>query len=156
MKTAASKQQLEDLADEVFDLVRVISALRSRSRATGPEELSESEFVALDLLTENETLTVGVIQKRLGILPAQMSRLLRALEDKNGKALVKSSINPKDRRRVDVALTDAGKAAYDRYRAARRATSLQWLQHLEPEERDGFMQLIRTFRDKIAKQLQEK
>ena len=156
LKTAASRKQLEALADEVFGLVKLISALRARSPATGPEELSESEFVTLDLLTRHDTLTVGEIQKQIGILPAQMSRLLRSLEDKNGKVLVESGINPQDRRKVDVAITEAGRKVYDKYRAARRATALQWLQHLDQGDRDSFMRVLRSFREQIAKQLKTK
>lgn len=156
LKTAASRKQLEELADEIFGLTKLISVLRARSPSAGPEDLSESEFVTLDMLSQHKTLTVGEIQKEIGILPAQMSRLLRALENKDGKALVESSINPRDRRKVDVAITAAGRKAYERYRSARRATALQWLQHLSPEDREPFMRLLRSFRQQIAKQLPEK
>lgn len=153
MKTAASRKQLEQLADEVFGVVRMVSALRARSKATGTEELSEPEFVALDLLTNRTSMTVGEIQQQVGIPPAQMSRLIRSLEDKEAGALVKCSINERDRRKVDVTLTEAGKKAYERYRHARRSTSLQFLQHLSQEDRDNFMRILRSFREELDKRL---
>ena len=42
-------------------------------------ELKESEFLALDYLSETGTATVGEVQKRIKVLPAQMSRLARRL-----------------------------------------------------------------------------
>ena len=153
MKTAASRRQLEQLADEVFGVVRMVSVLRARSKATGTEELSEPEFVALDLLTNCTSMTVGEIQQQVGIPPAQMSRLIRSLEHKEAGALIKCSINEQDRRKVDVTLTEAGKKTYEHYRQARRATSLQFLQHLSQEDRDNFMRILRSFREEISKRL---
>ena len=153
MDTPASRKQLEQLADEVFELIKLISTARARAEATEPEELSETEFVALDILTKHKSLTVGDIQKEIGILPAQMSRVIRSLENKSSRPMVQCSINEMDRRKVDVQLTDAGRAAHERYQAARRASSLQFLQHLRKEDRDIFMRIIRSFRKELADRL---
>ncbi|MCP4247463.1 MAG: MarR family transcriptional regulator [bacterium] len=154
MKTPESRKQLEALADEVYEVTKLIFAARARASATSPEELSESEFIALDLLTKAEAMTVGEIQKFIGILPAQMSRLLRGLEDKGGTALVTSSINPNDRRKVDVMITDAGRGAHERYRAARRRTGLEFLKHMNTDDREVFMRILRSFRQELSKRLQ--
>ena len=156
MKTPDSRRQLDALADEVFEVTKLVSAARARAAATGPEELSESEFLALDMLTKTEVVTVGELQKSIGILPAQMSRLLRGLEDKSGTGLVASSINPQDRRKVDVTITDDGRAAHDRYRAARRRTGLEFIKRLDQDDRDVFMRILRGFREELSKRLQIK
>lgn len=153
MKTAASRKQLEQLADEVYGVTRGVLALRARSKAAGPEELTESEFITLDLLTGRESMTVGEIQKQMGIPPAQMSRIIRSLEDREGDALVKCSINEQDRRKVDVTLTEPGRKAHHRYREVRRSTALQFLQHLNQEDREVFMRILRSFRKEIDKHL---
>ena len=153
MKTAASRKQLEQLADEVYGVTRGVLALRARAKATGPEELSESEFIALDLLTGQETRAVGDRQKQMGIRPAQMSRIVRSLEGKDAGAMVQCSINSQDRRKVDVAMTDVGRDAHGRFRNARRATALQFVQQLNQEDRDVFMRIMRTFRKQLDKQL---
>jgi DNA-binding MarR family transcriptional regulator len=150
VKSTATHQQLETLADEIFDLVRMVSALRSRG---GSEELSESEFVTLDQLSRATTLTVGEIQKQLGILPAQMSRILRALEGRSPKPYLECTINQSDRRKVDVRITDAGRKAYEQYRQARRSTSMQLLSRLDDDDRHAFMRILRTFRGEISKRL---
>lgn len=150
------REQLNQLADEVFELTTVVAALRSRTRKADPEELSETEFVVLDLLAKHGTMTVGDIQREIGVLPAQMSRLIRALESKSTGPLVRCSINEQDRRKIDVALTDHGRNEHDSYRTARRATTLEFLGHINPEDRVVFMRIIRSFRERVSKALKNK
>ena len=66
--------RVDDLAHELFSVVTQIclSSLRGRRR---PGELKEVEFLTLSLLQANSTMIVGDIQRVLGVLPAQMSRV---------------------------------------------------------------------------------
>ena len=150
------QEQLNQLADEVFELTTVVAALRSRTRKADTEEFSEAEFVVVNLLANRGTMNVGDIQREIGVLPAQMSRLIRALESKSSGALVRCSINEQDRRKIDVILTDHGCNEHDSYRAARRATTLEFLGHISPKDREVFMRIIRSFRKRISKALQNK
>ncbi len=147
---------LNQLADEVFELSTVTATLRSRARRARPEELSEPEFLALHLLAKYSPITVGQIQQQIGILPAQMSRIIRSLEGKGAGPLVRCSINEQDRRKINVELTDAGRVAHETYRAARRVMTIEFLSHLSQEDRATFMRLIRSFRERIAKALKDK
>ena len=88
-------------------------------------------------------MTIGEVQKHVGVVPAQMSRVVRALEVQGGKGYVECSINPQDRRRVDISLTDAGREAYEKYRAARMSTMYETLSALAPEDRFDFMRMMR-------------
>ena len=152
----ASKKKLDELADEVFEVTKLVAALRARAKAAEPDDISEAEFVVLDLLVRQGELTVGEIQKEVGVLPAQMSRLLRSLEDKSEKAFVQCSINPQDRRKVDVDITADGKAAHQRFQAARRTTALQFIQNIAEEDREVFMRILRSFRSQIGKAFKKK
>ena len=134
-----------------MELTRMVAALRSRTKSLGLDEISEPEYVALDFLVKHGRSTVGEIQKELGVLPAQMSRMLRSLEDKDGRALVECSINPDDRRKVDVEITDAGRAVYQQYRAQRLEMNVQFLKGLSSSDRDTFMRVVRSFREEISK-----
>ena len=154
MTNQASKEQLNELADEIFNLTTLVSALRSRAQKPGADEPTEAEFLALDLLVKRGPMTVGEIQREIGILPAQMSRLIRSLEGKGG-GLVKCNINEQDRRKIDVTLSKAGQKAHGHYRTLRRATSLEFLAHLDPDDRDVFMRVIRSFRERVANLLQK-
>ncbi len=147
-----SQQTMDKMVEEIFELTKLIYTARSR-QPTGPDELSETEFLALDLLSKEGCLTIGEIQKRVGIAPAQMSRIIRALEEHGGRGLVECKINPKDRRRVDVSLTQVGIKAHDTYRAARLNTMYEVLRVLAPQDRVEFMRMMRQLRTTFEEQL---
>src|SRR3954454_660061 len=92
--------RVEDIAHELFDVVTQIclSTLRGRRRSG---DLKEVEFLSLSLLQANGTMIVGDIQRVLGILPAQMSRIIRSLENRDDP-LIECRINPRDKRKIDV------------------------------------------------------
>jgi DNA-binding MarR family transcriptional regulator len=136
---------------EIFELYRLVAIARSRRPST-PDDLSEAEFLALDSLAKEEALTIGDVQKRIGVLPAQMSRIIRALEEQGGRGYVECSINPKDRRRVDVSLTSAGKAAHERYRSIRLRSMYEALAVLSAEDRAYFMRILRQIRAAFIQQ----
>ena len=154
MPETKARQTLEDLAEEVFELSTMSSIVRhsSKTGAAG-RQLSEAEFLAMDALAKESPLTVGAIQRAVGVLPAQMSRIVRALEDREEAALIACEINPKDRRQIDVKLTAAGRKAYRAYRQVRLGQTMEVLRELSPVDREEFMRLLRLMRESIAKRL---
>src|SRR5437588_3603449 len=98
--------RLEDLAHELFNVVTQICLSTLRGRRRGGD-LKEVEFLTLSLLHDNGTMIVGDIQRLLGILPAQMSRVIRALENRD-RPLIHCRINTRDKRKIDVVLTGSG------------------------------------------------
>ncbi|MCK4659442.1 MAG: MarR family transcriptional regulator [Phycisphaerae bacterium] len=157
MPDAEARQKLEDLAQEVFNVTTMSFLVRSRSKASASgQQLSEAEFLTLDVLAKESPQTVGAIQKAVGVLPAQMSRIIRALESKDGEALVSCEINPDDRRRINVKLTAVGRKAYQSYRQARLSLTMQILSELLPEDREEFIRILRLMRQSIAKRMNDK
>lgn len=152
MPQTAQVSDIEAMAEEVFDLSNLASTVRARA-ASAASELSEAEYLALDVLAREQPMTVGEIQKRIGVQPAQMSRILRALESRT-RSLVECRINPQDRRCVDVTLTAAGKAAHQNYRQARLGFITQIFANLSPDDRVQFMRIMRSMRDSIVKLMQ--
>ena len=144
-----SQETLNKMAAEIFELYRLIALARSRV-PSGPDDLSESEFLTLDLLTKKEPRTIGEIQKEIGVLPAQMSRIVRALEEQGGRGYVECKINARDRRRIDVVLTDGGAKAYDNYRSVRLGSMYEILRVLAPTDRLEFMRMLGEIRDAFA------
>lgn len=140
-----SKETLDKMVSEIFELYRVIAIARSRSPA-GPDDLSEAEFLTLDLLTKCESLTIGEIQKQIGVLPAQMSRIVRSLEEQGGRGYVECRINPRDRRRIDVSLTESGVKAHAAYREARMGSMYVILASLNSADRVQFMRILGEIR----------
>jgi DNA-binding MarR family transcriptional regulator len=60
----------------------------------------------------------------VGVLPAQMSRILKALEQRYDEKLVLCSINSKDKRKIDVSITPRGRRAVEAYRQAKIKASI--------------------------------
>ena len=150
----ATGETLDSMAAEIFDLYRLVAIARSR-RPSGPDDLSETEFLALDLLVKEGALTIGEIQKRIGVLPAQMSRIIRALEEQGGRGYVECSINPKDRRRIDVSLTPKGRTAHATYHSLRLRTMYDTLSVLDVEDRAHFMHIMRQIRAAFGQHVSE-
>src|SRR5438477_9082631 len=102
-----------DVAHELFEVVTQIclSTLGGRRRLG---DLKEIEFLTLAILQANGTMIVGDIQRILGVLPAQMSRVIRSLENRE-RPLIQCRINPRDKRKIDVCLTSWGEKSLLEY-----------------------------------------
>src|SRR5437899_422707 len=107
--------RLEDIAHDLFEVFTRLGLSSGRGRRRGGD-LKEAEFLTLALLQLHGTMIVGDIQKLLGVLPAQMSRIIRSLENRQ-LPLILCHINPRDKRKVDVELTPAGEKALDEYQS---------------------------------------
>ena len=153
MPDTRDRDELDKMAGEIFELIKLASTARARARAGAPEVLSETEFLALDVLTQNKSLTVGDVQKRIGVVPAQMSRIIRSLENKGGDAFVTCSINSGDRRKVDVRIAPRGREAHDAYRSLRLGFAMEILRSLAPDDRRRFMGYLGQIHEGISQRL---
>jgi DNA-binding MarR family transcriptional regulator len=138
--TMAVGTRIEDLAHELFDVVTQIclSTLRGRRR-TG--DLKEVEFLSLSLLQANGTMIVGDIQRVLGILPAQMSRIIRSLENRDNP-LIECRINPRDKRKIDVCLTSTGERALAEYQGVRVGRLIGKLQSMSDDDQEELLRVL--------------
>ena len=151
-------QQLQEFADEIFEMSKEIWAAQTRAKTKEQPELTETEFLALDILHKaGQSQTVGEIQRTIGILPAQMSRVIRSLESKSDEPLIACRINPTDKRKVDVELTPTGRKAHAGYRQMKLGHILAMLESLETTDRQEFIRILRLIRHKTnqAKELQD-
>jgi DNA-binding MarR family transcriptional regulator len=142
------------IARELFDLVTHItmSALRGRRRS---EDLKELEFLTLSILHEQGTMIVGDIQRLLGVLPAQMSRIIRALEN-GDKPLIACRINSTDKRKIDVCLTADGERILVDYQNVRVARIGKLLQDLSEEDQEDFLRVLEKLNSSMPKVPSEK
>jgi DNA-binding MarR family transcriptional regulator len=139
---------LEELAQALFDTLTqfCLSVPRARRRAG---DLKELEFLTLSILHHHDTLIVGDIQRQLGVLPAQMSRIIRALETRE-RPLIACRINPQDKRKIDVALTPAGAAAFQEYQTARLRSVAALLAKLPEDDLEDLNRLLDKVRDLLV------
>ncbi len=149
-------EQLQEFADEVFDMSKESWIAQSRAKSKKHPDLTETEFLTLDLLAKaTRPYTVGEIQREIGVLPAQMSRIIRSLERKGGKPLLQCHINPEDRRKIDVELSPAGREAHRMFREVKLGAFQKMLEALAQQDRDEFMRILRLIRENNRKMFQE-
>ncbi len=132
--------RLDDVAHELFQLVTQICLSTLRGRRRGGE-LKEVEFLTLSLLSSGGTMIVGDIQRLLGILPAQMSRVIRALENRD-RPLIQCRINPRDKRKIDVCLTAQGEKMLMEYQSKRVGRIVERLQTLSEDEQEELIRAL--------------
>ena len=149
-------QQVKEFTEELFELSKHFWIAQSRSKGKEETEITETEFLALDLLFKSESLGVGDIQRHIGVLPAQMSRIIRSLENKGDQPLITCSINPNDKRKIDVKLTQAGRETHQAYRRMKLGSIEKMLFGLSQHDRQEFMRILRTVREAMHKSLLEK
>jgi len=137
---ASGTVRLEETARDLFGVVTQLglTALRGRRRSG---DLKEVEFLTLAILQEHGTMIVGDIQRMLGVLPAQMSRIIRSLENRP-QPLIACQINPRDKRKVDVCLTPVGAKALADYEALRTDRLVELLRDLPEREQEDLNRLV--------------
>ncbi len=131
---------LDEVSQSLFGLITrfCLAVPRSRRRAN---DLKEVEFLTLALLHQYEPRIVGDLQRLLGVLPAQMSRIIRSLEAREGP-LISCRINAHDKRKIDVCLTPAGARALQEYQAQHVQALTELLCHLSDGEQDDLVRLL--------------
>jgi DNA-binding MarR family transcriptional regulator len=156
LNSESQQKELEQMAGEIFELTKLswLARHRTKDKKKGRIDLTETEFLALDFLVKTEPMTVGRLQRSLNVLPAQMSRVIRSLESKTNKPLIRCQINAQDKRRVDVYLSDAGRKARDEYLGARLETSVRIMSQLSERDRREFMRILSQIHDLVAQSME--
>jgi DNA-binding MarR family transcriptional regulator len=131
--------RVDELGQAIVDLVTQFYLTTPRGRRNG--QLKEVEFLTLSVLNHHETLIVGDIQRYLGVLPAQMSRIIRSLETRE-PSLIRCQINSHDKRKINVSLTPHGLTAFQEYQAARTGNINHLLSKLPAEDLEDMDRLV--------------
>ena len=145
------EQTIRDLARRIFEMTVHTWLSTQREKLKGGYDLSESEFLALDALEDGRTLTVGELRRRVGVLPAQMSRVLKALEQRYDEKLVVCSINLRDKRKIDVAITPRGRRAVEAYRRAKIMATVEALRSLSDRDLAALLRILNQMQDVLER-----
>jgi DNA-binding MarR family transcriptional regulator len=140
MVATSTRVRLEGIAEDLFEVVTRLCLVVPRGRRQ-PDDLKEVEFLTLSILQGRGTMIVGDIQRLLGVLPAQMSRIIRSLEARKAP-LIACRINPHDKRKIDVCLTDPGEKVLLEYQAVRVRHIVELLHDLSDEDQESLVRLL--------------
>jgi DNA-binding MarR family transcriptional regulator len=140
------------VAHELFDVLHRLGLAAPLRRRPG--DLKEIEYITLTLLQGKGTMIVGDIQRLLGVLPAQMSRIIRSLEDRE-RPLIACHINTRDKRKVDVHLTAAGQKALQDYQANRIDCIAAALKDMPEDILEDIGRLLDRLRERLVLRPQE-
>jgi DNA-binding MarR family transcriptional regulator len=140
MVATGTEMRVHELAQHLFDLITHFCLVSPRGRRRNGD-LKEVEFLTLSLLHHHETLIVGDIQRQLGVLPAQMSRIIRSLETRQ-QPFITCRINPQDKRKIDVALTPEGMSAFHDHQSTRISSICNLLGKLSDDDLEDLQRLL--------------
>ena len=135
------------LAFQMFEMSKRTWLQTQREKFKGGYDLSESEFLALDALERVVHLSVGELRRFVGVLPAQMSRVIKALEQRYDEKLVLCAINRQDKRKIDVSITAKGRRAVQAYRRAKILAVVEALRPLS----DRNLRVLTEILDRIGR-----
>jgi DNA-binding MarR family transcriptional regulator len=151
LRVKSREQVIRGLALQMFDMSTHAWLASQREKMKGGYDLSESEFLALAALENVASLSVGELRQHVGVLPAQMSRVIKALEQRYDEKLVLCAINPEDKRKIDVSITPTGRRAVEAYRRAKIMNTVEALNSLSDEDLDAFTRILGKIADGRAK-----
>lgn len=141
------ERAVSQLALQMFDLTKRSWLRSQRERLRGGYDLSESEFLTLDALEDVDSLSVGQLRRCVGVLPSQMSRIIKALEHRYDEKLVVCSINAKDKRKIDVATTARGRRAVEAYRRAKILATVGALRSLSDRDLSALLRILNQIQE---------
>lgn len=143
-------RSVEQVALEIFELNKYISAETQKSKPDSPYDLSEAEFLVLDALQQNDCRTVGDLQRCVGVLPAQMSRIMKSLEARYNQPLISRQINDDDKRKIDVRISGPGHKAAEAYRRTFIDAIVHMLKNMPRKDVDELIRIMKIVRQAMA------
>jgi MarR family transcriptional regulator, organic hydroperoxide resistance regulator len=133
---------------------RLLAQAFKASRALAQRQLEAHGVHAgqdylLDALWEQDGLTVGALAERLGV---EVPTVVKTVDRMEGAGLVRREVDPADRRRSLILLTDRGRAVEPGVRAALREVEETATAGFSAAERETFRELLKRARENLGGQ----
>ena len=126
--------QTNDIIDTVADdAYRVLHLLHRHLVNLPGLKILHHDLAILSILVQNGPLPISEIARRLSSTKPQMTQFIDRLVDEESVFRIR---DPRDRRRVQVDITERGKSVLADYRSLIRNDISQKLENLDPEEVD--------------------
>lgn len=125
--------------------VELIFRIMRKCRPMAMEHVSISrrgEVAVMRQLTDGAQLTPSKLAENTGNTPGRISAILSALER---KGWIVRTVDPSNRRRVLVSLTDSGTEAIEEHRKMIDACTAWVFDHMGDEDTERFLQLLAEF-----------
>jgi DNA-binding MarR family transcriptional regulator len=111
-------------------------------------EISFTQLKCLGLLREaGAPMSLGALADQLALSPAAVSRAVDGLVQRQA---LKREEDPEDRRSKIVSLAPRGRAIYERIMAVRLAGLKDFVEELEPEERDALGSALHPIIERLS------
>jgi DNA-binding MarR family transcriptional regulator len=116
METTTVRSSVGECAREVLDVVPLaFRVIRAELRKYGAREMSVPQYRSLAFVYRNEGTSLSEVGNHIGLTLPTMSMLVDGLVV---RGLLNRRTDPKDRRRMTLTLTEAGRARLESARAA--------------------------------------
>ncbi len=116
-----------------------VARLARQLRQDSPGGLSPSQWSALAMVEEKQSLRIGDLAEREGVSAPTATRLVASLEE---AGLLARTTDPSDRRTAYVALTDAGREKIEWARGVRTASLVQRLSDMPDADARRLLELL--------------
>jgi DNA-binding MarR family transcriptional regulator len=136
------RRQAEQMADLTFELLE--HCQEKRERIAAELELTVAEFKLFRAFRTDQVLSVNELAERLGLSPSRLTRIIDVLEEKR---LVRRAISTRDRRVMDISLTDVGHTVQRRLEDTYVRTHEDILRFLPSGTTNGVLIAMRKLRD---------
>jgi DNA-binding MarR family transcriptional regulator len=134
----------DECAREILELVpQVMRAIRIEMRRQRASDLSIPQFRMLAFLSHNEGASLSDAAEHIGLSLPSMSKLVDGLV---ARQLVTREPSSEDRRRVTLALTEAGQIAFQAARKLTQACLAEQLAALPPADRATVIRAMQILR----------
>jgi len=134
----------DECARELLEVVPlVMRTIRSEMRSNRTPELTVPQFRALVFLNRHEGASLSEVAEHLGLTLPSVSKLMDGLV---ARRLATREVDPRDRRRVTLALTEQGRTVLQHAYDATQNALAEVLITLTPAERTVVAQAMQALR----------
>jgi DNA-binding MarR family transcriptional regulator len=156
MSTQTELERLQQMAEEIFDLMTLSWIPPDTQAEKDMWDLSEQEVLTLEILAKCDSMSVGDLQRKIGVPPTKMSRIIGRLEREAAQPLIECKLNPTDRRKINVSITETGTLARRAYRSTKLAGIVGVLAGMPEADRAEFMRLLGSIRARLLEAFRSK
>ncbi len=135
-----------DFESLAHDFMGVMNQMHRRNPQKQINDFMHGENFVLYYIYEHEGNVIpGDISKAMEITSARIAAILNSLD---GKGLTSRRIDPEDRRRILIDLTDAGREHVEKQNHIRMSFVVNMLQYLGEDDAKEYIRIIKKLADK--------